>query len=70
MTQTFVSLSIELQSRNFGKLFWGSQETASKLFCDGVERFPHLRLVKPREDEGAWLFFGMAVTWLEKQSMQ
>jgi len=39
------------------------QETASKLFCDGVERFPHLRLVKPREDEGAWLFFGMAVAF-------
>eukprot|EP00438_Fugacium_kawagutii_P031218 Skav220813 [mRNA] locus=scaffold150:525464:526495:+ [translate_table: standard] len=39
------------------------QETASKLFRDGVELFPQLRLVKPREDEGAWQYFGMLMTF-------
>lgn len=44
------------------------QDTASKLYCDGVERFPHLRLVDSRENEGAWLFFGMAVAFgVDKQ---
>ncbi|CAJ1342033.1 unnamed protein product [Effrenium voratum] len=33
-----------------------------QLFCDGMECFPQLRLVKPREDEGAWLYYGMTVT--------
>ncbi|CAK9075235.1 SEC14 cytosolic factor (Phosphatidylinositol/phosphatidylcholine transfer protein) (PI/PC TP), partial [Durusdinium trenchii] len=39
------------------------QETVSALFSGGVEKFPFLRLVNQREDEGAWLFFGMAVSF-------
>eukprot|EP00913_Durusdinium_trenchii_P034681 g32443.t1 len=42
------------------------QETVSALFSGGVEKFPFLRLVNQREDEGAWLFFGMAATWHQK----
>eukprot|EP00439_Symbiodinium_sp_Y106_P008524 s7024_g1.t1 len=35
----------------------------SELCVDGVECFPGLRLINSREDEGAWLWYGLTEPW-------
>mmetsp|Transcript_50667 Transcript_50667/g.120955 ORF Transcript_50667/g.120955 Transcript_50667/m.120955 type:complete len:384 (-) Transcript_50667:63-1214(-) len=40
-----------------------SEDQFSELCVDGVEAFPALRLINSREDEGAWLWYGLTAAF-------